>query len=113
MKTDNQRLNYQELELIPFSGLQPKNTLQIVSSTLQKLGSYLLQSLIQGNRLRIWQTKDRFDQTWWNIYDPTTTQFLQLASEEEVRVWLDQDQYQRTRTLARHDQWLHTRSPWL
>lgn len=42
------------------------------------------------NEPHIWQKRDRFGNIWWYVYDPMSSRSIQLASEQEVRQWLEQ-----------------------
>lgn len=42
---------------------------------------------------KIAQKCDRQGQTYWQIYDPTTRHYTSLASEKEVRIWLEERYY--------------------
>ncbi len=39
---------------------------------------------------KVWQSKDWFGHTWWNVYLPRTGQMARFSSEEEVRIWLEE-----------------------
>jgi len=54
---------------------------------------------LEQAQLRIWQTTDRYGHLWWNIYDPITRQSIQLPSEQEVRIWIDES-YSRRQALT-------------
>ena len=38
---------------------------------------------------KIWQKRNRFGETFFQVYDPATDRYIYLNSEKEVRVWLD------------------------
>jgi hypothetical protein len=42
---------------------------------------------------RIWQSTDREGQTWWHVHDPQTGDRIDLESEEDVCVWIEQSFY--------------------
>lgn len=52
---------------------------------------YLLVSMApNGYEPRIWCTQNRYGEIWWHVYNPINGQTVHLASEDEVRMWLDQ-----------------------
>jgi len=50
----------------------------------------LLQSLAGGNKLEIWQSRDRHGNLLWNVRDRLSGRSAQLDSEREVRIWLEE-----------------------
>lgn len=62
---------------------------------LNSIWQHLLRIFTKGNELQIWQTSDRFGNTWWNAYDPTTGCSTSLTSEAEMRAWIEERYYQR------------------
>jgi hypothetical protein len=73
---------------------------------LSWLGRYW-QTLIDGfsrqPELRIRQRRDLQGNLWWIVDDPITNQSAQLASEDEVRLWIEQSYQRRSR---------HSQRPW-
>lgn len=63
-------------------------------SALKGIWQHLLTTLTNDNALQVWQTTDRFGNTWWNAYDPATGRSTSLASEAEMRVWIEERYYQ-------------------
>ncbi|NJM65993.1 MAG: hypothetical protein HC851_10165 [Acaryochloris sp. RU_4_1] len=73
---------------------------------LSWLGRYwqaLLDSFSCQSEFRIRQRRDRQGNLWWIVYDPITNQSAQLASEDEVRLWIEQFYQRRSR---------HSQRPW-
>lgn len=62
-------------------------------STLKKIWLLLFTALTDSNELQVWQTSDS-GKTCWNAYDPATGRSLSLASENELRVWIEERYYQ-------------------
>lgn len=62
-------------------------------SALNRIWQHLLTILTKGNELQVWQTSDRFGNTWWNAYDPATGRSASLASEAEMRIWIEKRYY--------------------
>jgi len=63
-------------------------------SRLNSIWQHLVESLIQGQELKIWQSTDRFGNTHWYAYDPMTSSSVTRDSEAEMRVWVEQRYYQ-------------------
>ncbi len=41
----------------------------------------------------IWYGPDRAGHNWWHVYDPKSGQTIELETEEEVRIWLEERFY--------------------
>ncbi len=65
----------------------------VISSAFKKALQGLLESLIGSNDLQIWQSCDRSGTTWWHVYDPITGKHSSVASEEELRIWIEKRYY--------------------
>ncbi len=65
----------------------------VISFAFKKALQGLLESLIGSNELRIWQSCDRSGTTWWHVYDPITGKHSSVASEEELRIWIEKRYY--------------------
>jgi hypothetical protein len=50
--------------------------------------------LNQENELKVWQSCDRFGQTWWHAYDPLTERYVCRDSEADILIWLEERYYQ-------------------
>lgn len=60
-----------------------------VFSAINQIGQFFL-SLADGeDDLRIWQTSDRDGNTWWHGCDRATGRSTCVATEDEMRAWLD------------------------
>lgn len=64
---------------------------QVSGKWLRTAGQWLLQTLTEGNQLRIW-TKETKSGTRWCVYNPTDGKHQQFGSENAMRVWLE-DRY--------------------
>lgn len=62
---------------------------QVSSSWLRAAGQWLLQTLTEGDQLRIW-TKETKQGTLWCVRDPIDDRYHQFDSENTMRVWLEQ-----------------------
>ncbi|HEY9633138.1 MAG TPA: hypothetical protein V6D14_07020 [Coleofasciculaceae cyanobacterium] len=65
----------------------------LLNSALKRFLYQMMESFIGNNDLRIWQTYDRFGKNWWHAYDPLTGKRTSVASEAELRVWIEQRYY--------------------
>ncbi|MGE5660110.1 MAG: hypothetical protein ACM37W_26270 [Actinomycetota bacterium] len=61
--------------------------------TVTAVWQVLATILTSNNQLRIWQTRDRFGNTWWHACDPTTGRSACVATEDELRLWVEQRYY--------------------
>ncbi|NEQ96827.1 MAG: hypothetical protein F6K30_08905 [Cyanothece sp. SIO2G6] len=89
MRTLDQELRYQKLELVSSRSLQVPSPLASWKTRLNQVCQGLLQVFTISNEPRIWTRTSKDGQTSWHIYDPVNQRRLTLMSEEEVRVWLD------------------------
>lgn len=89
MQTETQRARYCELELITDTSSKAKN------HSLQRWWAgvwyFLINALTTSNEPKVWTSKDWFGHTVWNVYFPKTGQTIRLSSEEEVRIWLEEN----------------------
>ncbi|MUL36264.1 hypothetical protein [Gloeocapsopsis dulcis] len=53
----------------------------------------LLQFLISSDRIQVRQKKDRYGRSYWQAYDPASESKITLASEAEMRIWIEQHYY--------------------
>ncbi len=74
---------------------QPKETVNklAVVSKISRLLQQVVASLTKAPEPRIGTVKDSFGKTVWCVYDPITLQSARLASETEVRIWLEKRYY--------------------
>ncbi len=60
---------------------------------LSRAWQHLVTVFHRRPELHIWQSLDRFGNTWWHACDPATGKSTQLASEVEMRLWVEQRYY--------------------
>lgn len=60
---------------------------------LKQIGAFLLNLFMTGDEPRIWVDKSSTEKRWC-AYDPITNRSISSASEEGLRVWLEQRYYQ-------------------
>lgn len=63
----------------------------LIQSALTTVGQWLLRD---PNQPQIRKIVDRFDNTYWHVYDPQTHQRFTFDHEAAVRQWLEQRYYQ-------------------
>jgi hypothetical protein len=61
-----------------------------LTSLLQQFKTSLTKLLTCSSEPQIWQKRDRQGNLVWRMYDPQTNQSAVFASEEEVRIWLEE-----------------------
>ncbi|MGB3615922.1 MAG: hypothetical protein WBA10_19155 [Elainellaceae cyanobacterium] len=85
MQTIEQRFQHETLELIV-----PKHSLgDRVRAALQSLQEFTLNLVTLNQEPKITVTRDRAGQSQWVVYDPTNSYTNTFASENEVRIWLE------------------------
>lgn len=80
-------------EVVVDESQQKRDKNRKLFSWLNRIGEYLVAALFQGQELKIWQSTDRFGQTWWHAYDPVKDCFVSRDSEAEMRIWLEERYY--------------------
>ncbi|MEG4319192.1 MULTISPECIES: hypothetical protein [unclassified Microcoleus] len=58
-------------------------------STINQLWQGLLTAASGENEVRIWQTCDRYGNTWWHGCDRATGRSTWAATDDEMRAWID------------------------
>ncbi|MCL1471899.1 hypothetical protein [Argonema antarcticum] len=61
---------------------------------LNKFWQSLVKGIVSGKDLRVWQKSDRSGNTEWHAYDPATGRSTCVASDAEMRMWIEQQYYQ-------------------
>ncbi|MEG3838224.1 MULTISPECIES: hypothetical protein [unclassified Microcoleus] len=56
---------------------------------IKKIGQFLLYLISSEDELRIWQTCDRYGNTWWHGCDRATGRSTCVATDDEMRAWID------------------------
>jgi len=89
MQTQAQKNLYRTLEQItePISDFNSNR----FKNWLAQIGNFIVQYLTTQDEPKIWQSKDWFGHSWWNVYLPRTGQMVRLSSEAEVRIWLEEN----------------------
>ncbi|MEG4074482.1 hypothetical protein QUA33_17705 [Microcoleus sp. Pol14D4] len=58
-------------------------------SPINKIGQFWLYLISSEDELRIWQTCDRYGNTWWHGCDRATGRSTCVATDDEMRAWID------------------------
>ncbi|PPS43371.1 hypothetical protein [Chroococcidiopsis sp. TS-821] len=61
---------------------------------LKSIWQRFINYLNTQNELQVWQSSDRYGNTWWNACDPRTGRTAKRSSEAEMRAWIEQQYYQ-------------------
>jgi len=56
---------------------------------INHIGQFFLSVIASEDDLRIWQSSDRDGNTWWHGCDRATGRSTCVATEDEMRAWLD------------------------
>jgi hypothetical protein len=56
---------------------------------INHIGQFFLSVIAGEDDLRIWQSSDRDGNTWWHGCDRATGRSTCVATEDEMRAWLD------------------------
>ena len=56
---------------------------------INHIGQFFLSVIAGEDSLRIWQISDRDGNTWWHGCDRATGRSTRVATEDEMRDWID------------------------
>ncbi|MEG4444252.1 hypothetical protein QUB47_33275 [Microcoleus sp. AT9_B5] len=62
---------------------------QSLFSAINQIGQFFLYLIAGDDELRIWQTCDRYGNTWWHGCDRATGRSTCVATDDEMRAWID------------------------
>lgn len=62
---------------------------------LHQIRNLAVNALVKQDEPRIYVISTQSGRTYWKIHDPVTNRLIYLDSEQDVRVWLDQQFYKR------------------
>ncbi|MBD2463240.1 hypothetical protein H6G89_19585 [Oscillatoria sp. FACHB-1407] len=96
MRTYEQRLNYEKLELIPTTQSSLQDKLGLVVSGFQKAWERLVGFFELSSEPSVYHTSDASGE-WWYVYEPTTGRSFWFATEAEVLEWFDTRHYRQGR----------------
>ena len=99
MKTINwSKLNFQELDRPKHSSRQKsaRNTStgfrRKLAQKLEDLDAHWLKFDVYAEP-KVWEKKDRYGNTYYQVYDPQCDRYYDFSSEAEVRWWLNKRYY--------------------
>ncbi|NJK47842.1 hypothetical protein HC931_06375 [Candidatus Gracilibacteria bacterium] len=72
--------------------MSSSNNTTSLTSIFGKIWQQLINFLDAQNELKIWQKCDRGN-IYWKVYNPKNGQFAYFSSENEVRIWIEQQLY--------------------
>ncbi len=58
-----------------------------------KLWEKILTAIVSKSEMQVWSESDRSGNTEWHAYDPETGRSICVASETEMRHWIEQSYY--------------------
>ncbi|MDJ0703875.1 MAG: hypothetical protein QNJ46_11400 [Leptolyngbyaceae cyanobacterium MO_188.B28] len=90
-----QSTHYEELQQTVPGKSRPLSGGHHLSNYLQALFGSLIRVLAPTESPIIREVRTLDGQTQFNAYDPLTNQRIRRASEEEIRVWLEQRYYSK------------------
>lgn len=67
---------------------------QSMFSAMNQVWQFFLSVATGENELRIWQTSDRDGNTGWHVCDRATGRSSCVATDDEMRSWIDRHYYQ-------------------
>jgi hypothetical protein len=106
MRTYQQRLNYEKLELIsPQLPKYKSKKLAPLSSVRQLWQTFLDFFWALEADVRIGEVVDRNGRVSWQIYDPVSDRFLRLDPQEQVLTWLEERHHQRQESNGWNNNW--------
>ncbi|MGJ3245314.1 MAG: hypothetical protein ACFE0I_04475 [Elainellaceae cyanobacterium] len=91
MRTLEQWIRYEHLEQL--SNPNEPRVARSHPSRLQKIWQWFVSAMAQNSEPRIWKVADAKGNPYWRVYDPASDRMTTLASEAEVRIWLEQRYY--------------------
>lgn len=93
MRTYQQRLDYETLELI-YSADAPQQQQRLTfASAIKGMVAWLVAALTHDPDVRIWEATDKSGHTYWRVKDPVSGRSATLSSENEVRAWIEARYY--------------------
>lgn len=90
MRTLEQRLSYEQLELISSPSRKGRAILTPLRTAMTWLGTHLTQAMIGQDEPHVWTHRNKQGAVNWYVRDAQTRQVEQFASEEAVRSWLEE-----------------------
>lgn len=92
--------SHKQTELI--SASKADSYQQKLAFHLQQIGQLIINALFSDPEFKIRKRKDRQENVWWYVYDPKTGHTGCLASEQEVRMWIEESFYRRNSRFSNY-----------
>jgi len=64
-----------------------------ISTLLSRLWRPILEILSRCAELKVWEKTDRQGNHYWQGYDPQHGQHISFGTEDEIRMWIEQQYY--------------------
>lgn len=64
-----------------------------ISVLLSKFGQHILEILSRCAELKVWEKTDRQGNHYWQGYDPQHGKSVSFGTEDEIRIWIEQQYY--------------------
>ncbi len=93
MRTSEQWLQYERLELLTDPPKPARRRPALVRSWLRALGQWANSLFVNTHEPQIWKIEHSNGREYWKVHDPVTRHTTTLSSEAEVRMWIDQRYY--------------------
>ena len=68
---------------------QETNINAFFKTCFRQIYSLLVHSIWDLDKPTVSYSVDRFGQSWWRVYDPTTKKTFHFDSENEARAWIE------------------------
>jgi hypothetical protein len=93
MRTHQQQLLYKQLEFMesPALGSFQQGVIEVVQRAWMSFWS----KIVMQDEPQFEERRDRYGQTYWQVYDPTTCQTSHLGSLQAVLEWLENRHYRK------------------
>ena len=94
MRTLEQRLSYEKLELIqPPKSWATSSVIKSVRSLFTQFGNTVVRALTMAEEPQIWTHADTSGSLVWYVRHPLANHIARFDSEQDVRVWLEERRY--------------------
>ena len=93
MQTQKADCNYQELNASNASLESKHQRFATILKLGRKLKAFFASVCTFSNELKIWESKNKFGQKIWTVYDPVSGSRKYFNSEPEILDWLERRYY--------------------
>ena len=105
MKTYQQQLNYQELELIYSQPHHSKAKTSALLPNLKQVWNEFLELWTLNTEPRIREEIDHSGKMVWRVYDPKRDRTFKLDTQEQVLAWLEERHHQQPTLNTWNSDW--------